>query len=291
MRDEKVTAVVKKRDDIFADTIKTKIWSEKANPDNPYASDQCFIHGYDLLELASGIDFLDAIYLNLKGELPTQADKTLLNSIFVALSNLGPRHAATRAVMNAAVSKTKTDQLLPIGLALLSGDFGGSGEVENAVRFIRKHINQKPEEIAQDCLQTFEEKCTSASNLDSQPPTLVAPGFGRHFGSVDKIAINLALQLSQLASADRAIHWGMAFANALGPQQYSWRLPGIAAACFVDLAFTPKAAAGLFQLAATPGLLAHGLEMAPKPLTAMPFVDDTDYHYQKQQNGGEEDAE
>ena len=34
----------------------------------------------------------------------------------------------------------------------------------------------------------------------------------------------------------------------------------------------------LFQLLAAPGLLAHGLEMANKPLSAMPFVSDDNYH-------------
>ena len=59
-------------------------------------------------------------------------------------------------------------------------------------------------------------------------------------------------------------------------------MPGLAAACFVDLGFTPIASACLYQLAAAPGLLAQGLEMANKELTAMPFVNDRNYHYTDQ---------
>ena len=52
---------------------------------------------------------------------------------------------------------------------------------------------------------------------------------------------------------------------------------GIAAAVFTDLGFSPRAGAGLFQLLGAPGLLAHGAELANKPVTAMPFVKDENY--------------
>ena len=181
MKKRKRSVTVKKRDEIFSDSIKTKIFFEKPNDNNIYAAKECFVHGYNLHELSDSIDFLDAIYLNLKGELPKPKQKKLLNAIFVALSNLGPRHPATRGVMNAAVSKTKATHLLPIGLSLLSGDYGGSGEVENAVRFLRKHINKPAESTALDCLQRF----TKARPEDSEPD-LIVPGFGRHYGSVDQ---------------------------------------------------------------------------------------------------------
>jgi hypothetical protein len=59
-------------------------------------------------------------------------------------------------------------------------------------------------------------------------------------------------------------------------------LTGVAAAAFMELGFSPKQGAGLFQFAAAPGLLAHGLEMASQPITAMPFVPDSRYsHYEE----------
>jgi citrate synthase len=59
-----------------------------------------------------------------------------------------------------------------------------------------------------------------------------------------------------------------------------WQMPGIAAAMFTELGFTPSVGAGLYQLASSPGLLAHAIEMSGKPITAMPFVGDSDYHFQ-----------
>jgi citrate synthase len=56
-----------------------------------------------------------------------------------------------------------------------------------------------------------------------------------------------------------------------------WLAPGIAAAVFVDIGLHPRSGAGLYQLIHAPGLFAHGLELANKPLTAMPFIKDEDY--------------
>lgn len=56
-----------------------------------------------------------------------------------------------------------------------------------------------------------------------------------------------------------------------------WLATGVAAAAFCDLGFMPRAAAGLFQLLCAPGLLAHGVELANKPVTALPWISDDDY--------------
>ena len=56
-----------------------------------------------------------------------------------------------------------------------------------------------------------------------------------------------------------------------------WLSVGVAAAVFADLGFHPRYGAGLFQLLSAPGLLAHGMEQANKPITAMPFVSDNAY--------------
>ena len=270
MTDEKKPRVaVRKRDDVYVEKTKTKIWHEQASQDNPYIAEKCRIHGYELMDLSASISFTDSIYLNIKGELPNKADKTLMDAIFVALSNLGPRHPATRAVMSAAVSKTQTSHLLPIGLSLLSGEYSGANEVEAACRFIKKNVNKSPQSIATQAVENSDDK--------KKP----IPGFGITNGGLDIIANTLAKQLCTYDSAGKAMQWGMAFSTQLNNDNQGWRLTGIAAACFVDLGFRPKACGGLFQIAAAPGLLAHGLEMANKPITAMPFVDDTDYHYTK----------
>jgi hypothetical protein len=56
-----------------------------------------------------------------------------------------------------------------------------------------------------------------------------------------------------------------------------WLTPGVAAAAAVDLGFSARSAGALYQIAALPGLLAHGLEMSRQGLQAIPFVSDENY--------------
>jgi citrate synthase len=77
-----------------------------------------------------------------------------------------------------------------------------------------------------------------------------------------------------------ALEWANNFVATLRQHNLGWLYTGLAAAVFVDLGFHPRAGAGLFQIAAAPGLLAHGLELANKPRTAYPFPDDDHYFYE-----------
>jgi citrate synthase len=272
----RITPDVERRDDQFSQKIKTRIWSDTPSPGNAYVSEKNLVHGYNLLDISSRLTFTESIYLNLKGELPNKAHCELFDNILSALSNLGPRHAAVRAVMNAAVSKTRSQNLLPIGMTVLSGEFLGAAEVENSVRFIRKHLNRPAFEVAESLLENY-------SSTEDDNSVIVA-GFGARFGSTDPICQQLAQQLLELEACDKGLRWANDFCTALQPHGLGWLITGLAAACFVDLGFKPKASAGIFQLACAPGMLAHGLEMSNQPLTAMPFVDDARYSYTEQDN-------
>jgi citrate synthase len=67
----------------------------------------------------------------------------------------------------------------------------------------------------------------------------------------------------------------------LAARSLGWLNTGVVAAVLVDLGFHPRDGAGVFQLLGAPGLLAHGMELANKPVTAMPYVDDEHYVIEK----------
>lgn len=260
---------VERRDTTFSEKISTKIWSETASQDNPYVAEKCLVHGYDLLDITRNLSFSESIFLNIRGSLPSQEQLDLFNALLSGLSNLGPRHAAVRAVMNAAVSKTKIQNLLPLGLAIAGGDFLGAAEVEQSIKFISKNINKSPAQLATSLIENYQE--------DSEENAVIAPGFGARFGQADPVCAQLADALVKFSASGRSLLWASDFCDALAAKKFGWYITGVAAATFCDLGFTPKASAGLFQLAIAPGMLAHGLEMSGKPLTTMPFIDDSNY--------------
>lgn len=254
---------VRSRNEPFVERTATRIWYEEPAADNPYITNNAFCYGYDLLALMNKRSFVDVFYLLFRGELPSKDDAQLLQQLMIALINPGPRHLATRAAMNTGVGKTDPVHILPIAAAVLGGEHEGAGEIETAMRFLRKQQSSNPVDAANEFL----------SSVDNNS----LPGFGKHHGGIDLITQKIAAALVLLPAAGKALHWGNAFAQTLHAQGSGWLSTGVAAAVFADLGFQPRAGASLFQLLCAPGLVAQGLELANKPITAMPFVSDENY--------------
>jgi len=264
---------VKKRDEVFAERVTTKIWEEIADEGNPYIASDARCHGYALTELADKSSFIEVLYLLFKGEIPSQAEAELLEKLMIFLINPGPRHPATRAVMTAAVSKTYPEHLLPIGLTILGGAHLGAGEIEGAMRFLRKQSKKPPEQVVETLLSTA-----------IRPPEgdwHITPGFGSRYGGIDLMPDKTARSLAALSDEWKILRWGCEFSSLLAQHKMGWLSTGVAAAAFADLGFQPRVGTGLFQLLSAPGLLAHGMEQANKLTTAMPFVKDENYVIEK----------
>ena len=260
---------VSSRGEKFAKHITTRIWEEIPSEKNPYITETNRCHGYEQLTLMQGRSFVEVLYLLFRGELPTAQEAELLEQLMIGLINPGPRHPATRAAMNAGIGKTDVEHILPISLSILSGAHLGAGEVEGAMRFLRKNSKKTPEQVVQGLLN------------ESAPPTEgdwhIAPGFGSHYGDVDIIPNKMGNQLIALKGAGKILMWGNQFSQILQDNHMGWLSTGVAAAVFADLGFQPRYGAGLYQLLSAPGLLAHGIEQSNKPITDMPYISDENY--------------
>ena len=261
---------VERRADRFADRVESRIWLERPAAENPYVAAEAFCHGYDLQELLASCSYWEYIYLLFTGRRCDAQQQALLEKVGIALANPGPRHPATRAVIAASVSKTDPTNILPLGLSVLSGTHLGAEEAGQSMRFLRRRLKRDPIEEAALCMREL----PSPGNGDVRP----APGFGTRFNGVDRLADQFGSVLVALPGAGPALLWADAFAAKLQRQdQGGWLMPGVAAAAFLDLGFHPKWGPGLFQWLSAPGLLAHAQEMSNKPLTAVPFIDDSRY--------------
>lgn len=252
----------------FAERPATKIWQEEPSADNPYIAESCRCHGYDLLELLSKKSYVELQYLLFRGELPTPHQAELLEKLMICMINPGPRHPATRAAMCAGVGKTDVANMLPLALNVMGGRHQGAAEVKECMTFLLESTSADPAVLATEALSSCEE-----TDGDRSPTA----GFGSRFGGIDLFAEQLACCLKALPAAGRYLFWGHEFAQALKPAGMGWYRTGVAAAALADLGFQPLEAVGIYQLLCAPGILAHGLEMQEKPLTAMPFPTDDNY--------------
>lgn len=259
----------KRRQDRFADRVRTRLWKEIPSSHNPYLAERCLCHGYDLLRLVERRDFVDVLFLIFRGELPSTDAKRLLNGLLVACISPGPRHPATRAAQTAGAGKTNPCHVLPVALSIAGGDRDGGGEVSRAMRFLSRERKNPPTEAARRML--------GEAPIHCEGDRRVAPGFGSRFGDIDIHARNMARTLIGLTEIGPNLQWGQEFSDALEPDGAGWLATGVVAAALSDLGFRHREGAGLFQILCAPGLLAHGLELYNKPITAMPFVDDGNY--------------
>ncbi len=264
----KQVSSVEKRADQFVDKASTSITNDLPS-ENPYITKQRLIYGYDLVDLLHYCDFVEVLYLLFKGELPDQKSKSMLEKLMIALCNPGPRHHATRAAMNAAVSKTKLWNLLPIGASLLSGENSGAEEVQNSMLFLKRSRRKDPVAVAQDLLQ-------SKKNTDTQDGRLVA-GFGERFSGLDVLTHKLANEFIAQYPDSGYLQWADSFVNQINKMNYGWLDTGLAAAVFLSIGFGIRAAPALFQYLSLPGVLAHGVEKANQPITEMPFISQKNY--------------
>ncbi len=269
MTDKTKAPKVERRQVKYASRTPTRIWQEEPTADNPYLPARCRCHGYDLFELMAKRRFADVLFLLFNGELPTADQADLLEALMIACINPGPRHPATRAAMNAGVGKTYAVHILPIALSVMGGQHLGGGEVEETMRFLRRSLRRDAAACAQELL--------AEAKRPAEGDWHIAPGFGSRFGGIDPLPNQMAGLFHQQPASGAALAWGAAFAEALAPHNLGWLLPGVAAAVLCDLGFHPRAGSGLFQIFTAPGLLAHGLELANKPITAMPFLDKEHY--------------
>lgn len=265
----KPSAQVQRRDDKFSDKITTRIWQEKPTIENPYVAEAALCHGYDLLELTKKCRFSEVLYLLFRGELPNAEEAQLFEALMVGFISPGPRHPATRSAMNAGVGKTDPALILPIALSTFSGTYNAAGAVEEAMRFLRKQQRRDVLEVVKECLSQSPEPNAGDWHL--------VPGFGSTYNSIDILTAKIARHLLTLPGAGKSLKWGTEFATTLQAHGLGWLPVGVMAATLTDLGFQPKAAAGIYQIISSPGLLAHGIELANKPVTAMPFLADEDY--------------
>lgn len=268
MTDKHPTSPVQARNDSYVARQTSKIWQETPSPDNPFVTAHAACHGYDLQAMIAQRSYTDMLFLLFRGELPTPEQARLLEALMIAFINPGPRHPATRAAINAGIGKTLPEHMLPIALSVMGGKHQGAGQMEAAMRAIRTNMKSPAAEIANTLLASY--------LPPSEGDVELMPGFGSHYNSRDSLTQTIADQLAALPGTWPAIAWAEQFVAAL-PENQGWLPHGVAAAVFCDLGFLPRAGTGLFQLISAPGLLAHGLEYANKPITSLPRVSDEHY--------------
>lgn len=246
-------------------SIRTRIWREEPEADNPFATRAAFCRGYDVYgEMLGHARWVEMLYLLFRNEAPSAAQADMLETLAVALANPGPRDASVHAAMCGGVCGSTAASSLMAALAVGAGQFAGGHEVFLAMEGWTECGTDL------DAWRQHYARPVGASG-SIWPKSEHAPGFDPHGVSTPT---SVKQTLACLAGIDCGRYLPWLQQNLAEVETATGRplaLSGVAAAAFADLGFTPEQGEMLHLLLRLPGAAAHALEQRPLGYKKFPF--------------------
>lgn len=212
------------------------------------------VRGYDIAQLMGSISFGAAVYLILRGELPTEPVGRLMDAIIVSSIDHGATPPSVLACRTVASTGASLSQCVAAGILAINKHHGGA--IENCATQLRTIAERAELEgssldvVARDELEKMRTRHERMS------------GFGHRIHSADPRTSRL-FELAEQAGIDgphmkaaRAVEGAF---KAMG-KPLPINVDGAIGAIAADLGFEPAVLNGLFMIARTPGLIAHARE-------------------------------
>ncbi|MBW7903262.1 MAG: citryl-CoA lyase [Rhodocyclaceae bacterium] len=247
--------------------IRTRIWQESPEADDPFAVRAARCRGYDVYgEMLGRARWVEMLYLLFRGEAPSPAAADLLEALAVALANPGPRDASVHAAMCGGVGGSTAAACLMAALAAGAGSLAGGREVFLTMR------------AWADCgtdLDAWQRRLAS-------PPAEVASVWpaAQHPPGFDPNGVRTATTVRQTLAcladnpAAQRLRWLAETRTALeAAAGRPLALAGVAAAAFADLGFAAEEGEMLHLLLRLPGAAAHALEQRAYGYKRFPFYE------------------
>lgn len=232
--------------------MKEETWKTAITKVEP---NKLLLRGYRIDELMGNISFSQAVFLAIKGELPTEKEARLIDAMLVSSIDHGVTPPSCLSARTIASTGAPLNAALAGGVLSISRHHGGAIEdsmkvLQAAVRR-KKDMNKTANEVAIVLLKEFKEKNRRF------------PGFGHRIHTKDPRTIRLFQLASDLGIAGEHVEMAKAIEDAI-KQESGKALPinvdGALAAVLCEMNFPPELANGFFILARIPGLIAHVYE-------------------------------
>lgn len=251
------------------ETIRTRIWREEPEPDNPFAAARSYCHGYDVYgDVLGKAGWIEFIHLLFRGERPDDAQRALLEDLAVAIANPGPRDHSVLAAMNGGVGGSHAAACLMAALGVGAGQLGGAREVALAMD------NWTACGLSMDAWRRRIADPPRDERADVWPVMEHVPGFDPH-GASCATPVRQTLDHLAARSPGPALPWlatGREHLESLAAAPLA--MTGVAAAALHDLGFTTDQGEMLFLLLRLPGAAVHALEQKEFGFRHFPFFND-----------------
>ncbi len=207
---------------------------------------EAYVRGYKLRDLVGNLTFPEAIYLVLKGELPTEKETKMLDAIFVSLvehSIAPPSVIAARAVASGGNSLH-----VGVGAGVLAFGEAHGGALEGAMRFLQENIDKEP-------LKVVEEYLSQGKRI---------PGFGhrfyKDFDPRKKALFDIAKEIGFYGRYCEFAEEVEKAIEKIKGKKLVMNVDGAIAAIVSEMGFDWRLGKGFFIIGRIPGLVAHVYE-------------------------------
>jgi len=231
------------------------------------------LRGYPIDELMGKISYSDAVYLALKGDLPSEETSKVIDAILVSSVDHGATPPSALAALTTASTGAPLNAALATGILTINKYHGGA--IEDAMRTfleVRDLMDEEDlsvEEASENILERY-----SAMNRRVM-------GFGHRIHSDDPRQKKLFQIARDAGVAGVYIEIAEQIQKSLA-KQIGKKLPinvdGAIGAILCDLDFPPELANAFFIMARVPGLVAHIYE-EQKRYKPMRKIHPTDHEY------------
>lgn len=208
--------------------------------------DEAYVRGYKLEDLVGNLTFSEAIYLVLKGELPTEKEAKMLDAIFVSLVE---HSIAPPSVISArAVASGGNSLHVAVGAGVLAFGDAHGGALEGAMKFLQENVDKNPQTVV-------EEYITSKRRI---------PGYGhRYYKEYDPRTKKLLNIADKLGFYGKYIEFALDVEKAIEKikgKKLILNVDGAIASIVSEMGFDYRLGKGFFIIGRAPGLVAHVYE-------------------------------
>lgn len=209
------------------------------------------VRGYDIVDMMEKLSFSDAIFLILKGELPTKEESEMMRAILVSSIDHGvtpPSVLSARNVLSAGNSLNAA----VAGGVLAIGDVHG-GAIEKCAKILQDwakregDVHSLAKELVSDSIYTRKR----------------IPGYGHRLHDTDPRTVKLFQLAKRLNFSGRHLELAQAveveLSNTLG-KKLPINVDGAIAAVISDMGFDWRLGKAFFIISRVPGLVAHAYE-------------------------------
>ena len=212
---------------------------------------QIRVRGYDIADVMEHLSFSDVVYLILKGELPDNQQRRMMEAMLVSSIDHGPTPPSNLAARTVFSGGNPLNAAVAAGVLTIGDSHGGA--IEQCARILQEWAEKEgtPEELARALVADMREKGKRM------------PGYGHRIHKRDPRTVKMLEIAERIGYKGKIIELAVAIQDELertSGRNLPLNVDGAIAAIISEMGFDWRLGKGFFIISRVPGLIAHVYE-------------------------------